>query len=155
VDFGVLGHLSHNLLDEEAKFAISTYGSIKVPGLFIYDDHSVVGYKNNNPYRGKVIILVNENTQSSAEFHAMAYRVHPNAIVMGSTTAGADGNVTRFFLPGGISTRISGIGIYYPDGTETQRVGIVPDIYIEPTIEGIREGRDEVLEKAIETIIDK
>jgi C-terminal processing protease CtpA/Prc len=48
---------------------------------------------------------------------------------------------------------ISGLGVYYPDGTETQRVGIVPDIIIKPTIKGIKEGKDEVLEKAIEIIL--
>jgi C-terminal processing protease CtpA/Prc len=47
---------------------------------------------------------------------------------------------------------ISGIGIYYPDGKETQRIGIVPDIELKPTIKGIKEGRDEVLEKALEII---
>jgi C-terminal processing protease CtpA/Prc len=47
---------------------------------------------------------------------------------------------------------ISGIGIYYPDGTETQRIGIVPDVVVKPTIEGIKKNRDEVLEKAIELI---
>ena len=47
---------------------------------------------------------------------------------------------------------ISGIGVYYPDGTETQRVGIVPDIEVKSTIEGIKKGKDELLEKAIEII---
>ena len=47
---------------------------------------------------------------------------------------------------------ISGIGVYYPDGTKTQRVGIVPDIEVKPTISGIRNGKDELLEKAIELI---
>ena len=49
----------------------------------------------------------------------------------------------------------TGIGVYYHDGTETQRIGIVPDIEIKPTIEGIRAGKDEVLEKAIEWIKEK
>jgi C-terminal processing protease CtpA/Prc len=71
---------------------------------------------------------------------------------VGSTTAGADGNVSEIFLPGGLRTLISGIGIYYPDGTETQRIGIVPDVVVKPTIEGIKKNRDEVLEKAIELI---
>ncbi|MCS4228001.1 S41 family peptidase [Sphingobacterium sp. BIGb0165] len=55
---------------------------------------------NTNPdyYKGKVVILVNEITQSSAEFHTMAYSTHPNAQVIGSTTAAADGNVSPFFL---------------------------------------------------------
>jgi C-terminal processing protease CtpA/Prc len=47
---------------------------------------------------------------------------------------------------------ISGNGIYYPDGRETQRTGIVPDIEVKPTVQGICEGRDELLEKAVEII---
>ncbi len=74
------------------------------------------------------------------------------AMVIGSTTAGADGNVSPIIFPGNIRTMISGIGVYYPDGTETQRVGIIPDIEVKPTIKGIKEGKDKVLEKAIEII---
>ncbi len=55
-------------------------------------------------------------------------------------------------LPGGVCSYFSGIGIYYPDGTETQRVGIIPDIYVWPTAKGIKDGRDELLEKALELI---
>ena len=79
-------------------------------------------------------------------------RASKKTTVIGSTTAGADGNVSRIDLPGGMRTMISGIGVYYPDGTETQRVGIVPDVVVQPTIEGIKNGRDEVLEKAIQII---
>jgi hypothetical protein len=46
----------------------------------------------------------------------------------------------------------SGLGVFYPDGTNTQRVGVRIDHYVTPTIEGIRTGRDELLEKAIELI---
>jgi C-terminal processing protease CtpA/Prc len=130
-------------------------GSIENPGFFTWTKQRVVGKKRKDFYKGKVIILVNETTQSSAEFHAMAYRVNPNATVIGCTTAGADGNVSTIYLPGGISTMISGIGIYYPDGRETQRIGIVPDIEVKPTIQGIKSGKDELLEKAIELINGK
>jgi C-terminal processing protease CtpA/Prc len=85
----------------------------------------------------------------------MALRVAPNATVVGSTTAGADGNVSQFTLPGGINTMISGIGVYYPDGKETQRIGMIPDIVIKPTIKGIKQDRDELLEKARELINKK
>jgi C-terminal processing protease CtpA/Prc len=47
---------------------------------------------------------------------------------------------------------ISGIGVYYPNGNKTQRVGIVPDLVVKPTIEGIKKGKDELLEKAVEII---
>ena len=89
---------------------------------------------------------------SQAEYTTMAFQTAPNVCVIGSTTAGADGNVSTIILPGNLQTYISGIGVYYPDGTETQRVGIVPDIEVKPTIEGIRNGIDEPLQKAIEII---
>jgi C-terminal processing protease CtpA/Prc len=55
-------------------------------------------------------------------------------------------------LPENLYTMISGIGVYYPDGTETQRVGIIPDIEVTRTIHGVKEMRDELLERAIEFI---
>ncbi len=144
--------LSNYLMPESTPFVKFTAGSFETPGLFTYGKAINVGSKLKSHYKGKVIILVNEISQSSAEYHAMAYRANPNATVIGSTTAGADGNVSIFYLPGGIRTMISGIGVYYPDGKETQRVGIVPNIEVKPTINGIKEGRDELIEKAIEVI---
>ena len=61
----------------------------------------------------------------------------------------------HYSKPGGITTTFTGAGVYYPDGRETQRVGIVPDIVVKPTIKGIREGKDEVMERAIELITKK
>jgi carboxyl-terminal processing protease len=107
---------------------------------------------NRNSYRGRVAILVDERTQSHAEFTAMALRTAPQSKVIGSQTAGADGNVTFLSLPGDVQTLFSGLGVYYPDGTPTQRVGIVPDIEVRPTLKGVRAGRDEVLDRALEYI---
>jgi hypothetical protein len=143
---------SEYLLPELKSFVKISNGSIEMPGLFTFTRKNEVGKSNADYYKGKVIILVNETTQSQAEYTTMALRLAPKAVVIGSTTAGADGNLSPFYLPGNIRTAISGIGIYYPDGKETQRVGIVPDIEVKPTIKGIQEGRDELLEKAIKTI---
>ena len=93
-------------------------------------------------YAGKVIILVNERSQSQSEYTTMARRAVPGAKVVGSNTAGADGNVSTIILPGNIFTWISGLGVYYPAGRETQRAGIWA-------------GRDEVLEKAVQLIEPK
>jgi len=57
-------------------------------------------------------------------------------------------------LPGGLSTMISGIGVFYPDKKPTQRIGIIPDVEVKPTIAGIRAGRDEVLEAALRQILE-
>lgn len=149
----IIFSLSNYLLNEKIDFVKFTAGDIKTPGLFTFRGGEMqVGGKNKDAFKGKVIILVNEETQSQAEYSAMALRVAPNAKVLGSTTAGADGNVSTIILPGNIFTYISGIGVLSPDGSETQRIGIVPDIKMEPTIKGIRSGKDELLEKAIDLI---
>ncbi len=147
--------LSNYLLSSPKQFVKFSNGSVTTPGLFTYTNPLSVGRKNPEYYKGKVVIIVNEVTQSSAEYQTMGLRTAPRATVIGSTTAAADGNVSKIVLPGGIDTMISGIGVYYPDGKETQRIGIIPDMEIKPTIKGIREGRDELLEKAISIIKEK
>jgi len=141
------------LMPEPHEFARFTSGSTKFPGLFEMGPTLEVGEENPASYKGKVTILVNEMSQSQAEYTMMAFRAAPGATVIGSTTAGADGNVSQFALPGGLTTMISGIGVFYPDGKPTQRVGIVPDITVNPTIASVRAGKDEALEKAMEVIL--
>jgi C-terminal processing protease CtpA/Prc len=80
----------------------------------------------------------------------MALQTHPETRIVGSESAGADGNIAWLWLPGGVGVSFTGLGVYYPDGRETQRIGIVPDIRVRPTIGGLRAGRDEMLERAIE-----
>lgn len=140
------------LKPEASEFVKFTNTSNSQPGLFTFTPSLKTQGTGKKSYEGKIAILINETTQSSAEYHTMAFRTAPNAKVFGSTTAGADGNVSDIKLPGNISTMISGIGIYYPDGKETQRIGIVPDVEVKPTIDGIKNNKDEVLEKATKWI---
>ncbi|MCE7053187.1 S41 family peptidase [Algoriphagus sp. AGSA1] len=148
----VVFSLGSYFLSEPSPFVKFTGGNINNPGEFNLSDAFTLP-TSGDTYQGKLVVLVNELSQSQAEYTAMAFRAGDNTTIIGSTTAGADGNVSTILLPGGLQTSISGLGIYYPNGEETQRVGIVPDIIVEPTIEGIREGRDELMEKAIEILL--
>ena len=139
------------LKSKSSPFVKFTNTSVNKPGTFVYTQNLSNGEAGTG-YQGKVIILVNANTQSQAEFTAMALRTFDRARIIGSTTAGADGNVSSIVLPGGISTMISGIGTLYPDGKETQRVGVKIDKVVKPTINGIRSGRDEVYDEAVKMI---
>jgi C-terminal processing protease CtpA/Prc len=141
-------------VSENTPFQRGSRVNLNNPGEFNLKESSVIP-KSEDYYNGKLVVLVNEITQSSAENAVMAFRAGDNTTVIGSPTAGADGNVSEIVLPGGLKTRISGIGIYYPDGRGIQRTGIIPDIEVKPTIQGIREGRDELLERAIEMIRQK
>lgn len=135
-------------------FVKFTNGNVDNPGEFTFTKNLEIPSEGKT-YKGKLVVLVNELSQSQAEYTAMAFRAGNSTTIIGSTTAGADGNVSTIMLPGGLRTMISGIGIYYPNGGETQRVGIIPDIEIKPTLKGIREGKDELLEKAIEIITNE
>ena len=125
-----------------------SYPDINYPGrLFWYEDW--IGVGTLNPVQKKVIILFNERTLSQAEYTCIGLDQVPGSIKIGSTTAGGDGDISYIYLPGLIATMASFLGVYYPDYTPTQRVGIIPDYEVHPTIQGIREGRDEVLEFAL------
>jgi C-terminal processing protease CtpA/Prc len=143
------------LVDRPTPFARFTSGDLDNPGAFRWRGEPLTLSPQQPHYSGKVVILVDEVSQSSAEYTTMAFRSAPQAMVVGSTTAGADGNVSQVSLPGGLSTMISGIGVFYPDKRPTQRVGIVPDVEVRPTIAGIRAGRDEVLEEALRQILGR
>ncbi|MGG5461266.1 S41 family peptidase [Clostridium sp. B9] len=140
------------LLPEETVFSRATIANKAKPGEFIFVGDITVGKNNPDYYKGNIVIIINERTQSNGEFTAMALRKAPNATVIGENSIGADGNVANINLPGGVITTITGIGIYTPETSETQRVGIEPDIYVKPTIQGIRDGKDELLDYAIELI---
>ena len=144
--------LGKYLMPGSTPFVKFSQGNIAAPGLFTVSSNLSIGDFNADYYKGKIVILVNEITQSQAEYTTMAFRVVPHGFVIGSTTAGADGNVSAIMLPGGISTMISGLGVYYPNGTETQRKGIVPDLFIRPSVQDIRKNKDVLIDKAIEII---
>ena len=140
------------LVTQPTPFARFTIADLDNPGAFRWNGEPVSLMPAKPHYPGRVVILIDEVSQSQAEYTAMAFRAAPQSIVVGSTTAGADGNVTAIPLPGGLRTMISGIGVFYPDKRPTQRVGIVPDVEVKPTIAGIRAGRDEVLEEGLRQI---
>ncbi|GGM84239.1 hypothetical protein GCM10010967_15090 [Dyadobacter beijingensis] len=143
---------SNSLLPAPRKFVKYSVAKLTEPGLFEFASPIEIGADNADYFKGQVVILINELTQSAAEYTAMAFRTAPKVKVIGSTTAGADGNTSPIYFPGNLMTYISAVGVFYPDGRQTQRVGIIPDIRITPTIQGITEDRDELMEKAIEII---
>lgn len=129
------------------SFVQGAFPTQSVPGVFFTDEMK----RNKGPweYQGEVVVLTNEMSLSNAEYTVMSLSNAKNVTVMGEETLGANGNVARLPLPGNIEILYSSLGIYTPNGDQTQRIGIRPDIEIHPTIEGIKEGRDELMEAAV------
>jgi len=147
---GVLYELSKYLNPRPTDFATVFMPDLNRPGNFIWWEKPLqTGVYNDNYYKGEIVLIVNEQTQSHAEFTAMCLQTSPNLTTIGSMTAGADGNVSYIILPGDIYTYFTGIGIEYPDGTPTQRVGIKIDSIVLPQVQDIKNNYDRLLDCAI------
>src|SRR5256885_921098 len=73
--------------------------------------------------------------------------------IIGEATAGTNGNIDPFTLPGGYRVVFTGMRVVKRDGTPHHGVGIKPTIPVSRTIAGVRAGRDEVLERAIQYLV--
>ena len=156
MDFTLTALISQSLRTEPVVAWQMVHPTLALPGLFFRQEQWLDnGFEEGaarctEPYKGRVILLVDEITQSNPEFQAMALQSCPQTLTIGSPTSGADGDIVSLPLPGGLMTYFSGIGIFYPDGTPTQNVGVRLDVEVLPTAEGVQAGRDEVLERALE-----
>ena len=155
MDFTLTALISQSLRTEPVVAWQMVHPTLALPGLFfrqeqwLYEGFEEGAERCTQPYKGRVILLVDEITQSNPEFQAMALQSCPQTLTIGSPTSGADGDIVWIPLPGQL-TSFSGVGTLYPDGTQTQTVGVRLDIEVLPTAEGLQAGRDEALERALE-----
>jgi len=94
-------------------------------------------------------MLVDERTAAEAEQTALLLEAANHTVAIGSPSAGSNGDPTNFVLPGGITVSFSGHDIRHANSGQLQRLGLQPEVRVAPTLQGIRQGRDEVLEKAL------
>lgn len=100
-------------------------------------------------YTAPTVMLIDDRARSQAELTALWFEAASGTKFVGSNTAGAAGDATGTVLPGGIAVDFTGDEFRHVDGRRVQRIGIVPDVRVTPTIRGIRAGKDEVLEAAV------
>lgn len=155
VDGALIALIGQSLRTESVVVRQALYQTLALPGLFFRQEQWLDnGFEEGaarctETYKGRVILLVDEMTQSNPEFQAMAFQSCPQTLTIGSPTSGANGSIVWIPLPGQM-TSFSGIGALYPDGTQPQTVGVRLDVEVLPTAEGLQAGRDEVLERALE-----
>jgi C-terminal processing protease CtpA/Prc len=140
-------------LSEPKTIDYSTIALPAYPSLFKWKlNLNKVGHFSDSAYKGKVIILCDERTESQGEYSCMVLQTIPQAVTIGSQTAGADGVNRMIPMGGGLNVSYSCYGVYYLDKTQTQRVGIKINIPVKKTVKAIKEGKDEILERALEYI---
>jgi C-terminal processing protease CtpA/Prc len=72
--------------------------------------------------------------------------------IVGGPTAGTNGNVNPFKLPGGFTLTWTGMKVLKHDGSQHHGIGILPTVPVSRTRKGVAEGKDEILLRAIEVV---
>ncbi|MCP5103003.1 MAG: peptidase S41 [bacterium] len=148
---------NHNLISHLLKEKDTSKEWMWVPHV-IYPDYEKVTFRKTGwqvePLKprltAKIFFLVDGRAISYAESYMGLIEHYKLATIVGQTTAGTNGNVNPFTLPGGYYLSWTGMRVVKHDGSQHHGVGIIPDVPVDRTIEGVRAGRDEFLEKAIE-----
>lgn len=102
--------------------------------------------------KGKVAVLTGGGAISYAESCLGIVEAYKLADIVGAPSAGTNGNVNPFELPGGYRITWTGMKVLKHDGSRHHGVGILPTIPVKPTFAGLAAGRDEVLEKGLEVV---
>ncbi|MBM4060900.1 MAG: hypothetical protein FJ265_07360 [Planctomycetes bacterium] len=100
----------------------------------------------------KIAFLTDGRAISYAESIMGVVETYAFGAIVGAPTAGTNGNVNPFELPGGFTVSWTGMKVLKHDGGRHHGVGIAPTVPVVPTAAGIAAGRDEVLERAVATL---
>lgn len=104
---------------------------------------------------GAVAFLTDGSAISYAESFMSFIEHYQLAEIVGQPTAGTNGNTNRVDLPGAFRLMWTGMRVVKHDGTQHHLIGIQPTIPAARTIQGVRDGRDEVLEKALAAVNER
>ncbi len=136
---------------------------MQIPRIIYPDREKITGYQKTGwllapetpSISAKVVFITDGSAISYAESYLSFIKDYKLAVIVGQPTAGTNGNVNPFTLPGGYTISWTGMKVLKHDGTQHHGIGVIPDVYVEKTIAGVREGRDEFLEKALEIVRSK
>lgn len=126
----------------------------------IYPDRKDIVYEDSNwtveakepKIKGKVVFLTNARAISASETFLGIVEHYRLGEIVGQPTAGANGNVNYFTLPGGYNVFWTGMRVLKHDHAQFHLIGIQPTVPARRTLKGVREGRDELLEKALQIV---
>jgi C-terminal processing protease CtpA/Prc len=144
--------ISH-LIDKDAASARWMVPIITKPDHLNIVDYDGSGRWDLKPIaprlKAKVAFLTDGRAISYAESYMGIIEAYKLAEIVGEPTAGTNGNVNPFVLPGNYTLVWTGMKVLKHDGSQHHGVGIQPTVPVSRTIKGVREKRDEQLERAI------
>jgi C-terminal processing protease CtpA/Prc len=124
----------------------------------VYPDRKEVKFHRSNwdiqpkpPFFKSKSIMINDPSVVSTGETMMGIIDYYNlATTVGAATAGCNGNVNNIILPCGYRVMFTGMKVLKHDGSQLYLNGFEPGYPVNKTIQAVREGRDEYLEKALE-----
>ena len=153
-------NMNHGVLQYLSKDSLRS-ARWMVPQIIYPDRLNMAGYDTSGRwvlepkepfFSGKKVFLISKNTISYGE-SVMGIVEHYNlAEIVGERSAGANGTVSSFTLPGNYNISWTGMRVIKHDYSQHHLIGIKPTVPVKRTVEGVREGRDEYIEKALELI---
>ncbi|MDP2723465.1 MAG: S41 family peptidase [Bacteroidales bacterium] len=145
-----------HITNKNMPYATLYIGDSKFPGSFektVYKTNQFGIAFLQRKYKGQIVVLTDEHTGSGMELMSMCFRATGKVIIIGRNTGGYDGSCKPFLIRPDFGAAYSGDAVFYPNGTQTQRVGIVPDIYVNATFDGVKRGKDEILDRALQYLM--
>ena len=122
-----------------------------------YDTSGRWKVKPKTPYLGdkKIVFIISGRAISYAETYMGIVEHYKLGYIVGEeATAGTNGNVNFIALPGNFSMMYTGMKVLKHDGSQHHLIGIMPTHPQTITVQGIRNGKDELIEKALSIIND-
>jgi len=103
-------------------------------------------------FAAKLAFVIDGRAVSYAESLLGIVEAYHVGELVGGPTSGTNGNVIQISLPNGFSFTFTGMVVLKHDGSKHHGVGIQPTVPVDVTPEGIRAGRDEAMERALEIV---
>jgi hypothetical protein len=103
-------------------------------------------------FTSNTVFITNGSAISYAESILGVVRGNRLADIIGEPSAGANGNVSFVTIPGGYRISWTAMRVYNRDGSQHHLIGVRPTVPVRRTLAGIRAGRDELLERALEIV---
>jgi C-terminal processing protease CtpA/Prc len=151
---------NHQIICHLLKEKDASSAWMQIPQIIYPDQENIVGYHKmgwhlivKEPHiQGKVAFITDGRAISYAESFLSFIEHYRLGEIVGQPTAGTNGNINPFVLPGDFRIVWTGMRVLKHDGSQHHLIGIQPTVPAKRTIQGIIEGRDELLEKALEVV---
>jgi hypothetical protein len=126
-----------------------------------YPDHQNMAFQDSSSalsalhphFKARLVFLIDANDAvSQAETYLEIAEAYHLGALVGSHTAGTNGNIAELSLPGGYAVTWTGMRVLKHNGSPLMHVGVLPTVPVDRTVAGVVAGHDEVLDRGLQVL---